>query len=344
MTMAGRSGSLRNYLVVRLLLVIPNVLVLLTMVFLLLRVAPGDPISAALGGRLPPEELARRREAAGYDRPLIVQYADYIGHVLQGDFGMTVSDNRAVSTILLVNGAATLSLTVAAVLFALAVGVPLGLLAARFRNSWLDVVIRLFGILTYAAPVFFVGIVAIIVFTGQLGLLPSGRQAGPLAQATIEPVTNIFLLDAALAGDSEAFVDGLVHLVLPAVTLGLLLMGVFVRLIRVNVAQTLRDDYVEAARARGIAERRVVLHHAFRNAMVPFVTVLGLQVALLLGGAILTETTFSWPGIGSELVRYINARDYVAVQGIMTVFALFVVGISVVIDVVNALIDPRVRY
>jgi peptide/nickel transport system permease protein len=342
--MAARSGSLRKYLVVRLALVIPNVFVLLTLVFLLLRVAPGDPISAALGGRLPAAELARRRAEAGYDRPLIVQYADYLGHVLRGDFGTTISDDRAVSTVLSINGAATLSLTVSAILVAMLVGVPLGLVAARYRNSWLDVGIRLFGVLTYAAPVFFVGVVAIIIFTGQLGLLPSGRQASPIHQATIEPTTNIFLLDALLAGSSEAFVDGLLHLVLPAVTLGLLLTGVFIRLIRVNVAQTLRDDYVEAARARGIAERRVLVQHAFRNAMVPFVTVLGLQVALLLGGAILTETTFSWPGIGSELVRYINARDYIAVQGIMTVFALLVVGISVVIDLVNALIDPRVRY
>jgi peptide/nickel transport system permease protein len=342
--MAARSGSLRKYLVVRLALVIPNVFVLLTLVFLLLRVAPGDPISAALGGRLPAAELARRRAEAGYDRPLVVQYADYLGHVLRGDFGTTISDDRAVSTVLSINGAATLSLTVSAILVAMLVGVPLGLVAARYRNSWLDVGIRLFGVLTYAAPVFFVGVVAIIIFTGQLGLLPSGRQASPIHQATIEPTTNIFLLDALLAGSSEAFVDGLLHLVLPAVTLGLLLTGVFIRLIRVNVAQTLRDDYVEAARARGIAERRVLVQHAFRNAMVPFVTVLGLQVALLLGGAILTETTFSWPGIGSELVRYINARDYIAVQGIMTVFALLVVGISVVIDLVNALIDPRVRY
>ncbi len=342
--MAARSGSMRQYLVVRLLLVVPNVFVLLTLVFLLLRVAPGDPVSAALGGRLPAEELARRRAAGGYDDPILVQFWNYLSNVLRGDFGSSIRDNRSVTDILVVNGAATLSLAVSAVLIALALGIPLGLLAARYRNSWLDVVIRIFGVLTYAAPVFFVGVVAIVVFTSTLGLLPSGQQASPIAQATVDPVTHIFLLDALLAGDSDAFVDGLEHLVMPAVTLGLLVTGVFIRLIRVNVAQTLRDDYVEAARARGISERRVVFQHAFRNAMVPFVTVLGLQVALLLGGAILTETTFSWPGIGSQLVQYINARDYVAVQGIMTVFALIVVGISLLIDFVNALIDPRVRY
>ena len=342
--MAGRSGSLRRYVAVRLLLVIPNVFVLLTLVFLLLRVAPGDPVSAALGGRLPAAELARRRAAGGYDDPIIVQYWNYLSHVVRGDLGTALSDDRSLSTILLVNGAATLSLTVGALLVALVLGVPLGLLAARYRDSALDVVIRLFGVLTYAAPVFFVGVVAITIFTGALGWLPSGQQASPIAQLTVEPVTHIFLLDALIAGDTKSFVDGVEHLIMPAVTLGLLVTGVFIRLIRVNVAQTLRDDYVEAARARGIAERRVVFQHAFRNAMVPFVTVLGLQAALSLGGAILTETTFSWPGLGSQLVQYINARDYVAVQGIMTIFALVVVGISLLIDLVNAAIDPRVRY
>ena len=342
--MAARSGSLRRYLVVRLLLVVPNVLVLLTLVFLLLRVAPGDPVSAALGGRLPAEELARRRAAGGYDDPILVQFWNYLSDIFRGDLGSAVSDNRAITDVLVVNGGATLSLAVSAVIVALALGIPLGLLAARYRNTWLDVVIRVFGVLTYAAPIFFVGVLAIMLFTATLGLLPPGQQASPIAQATVEPVTHIFLIDALVAGDTDAFVDGLEHLVMPAATLGLLVTGVFIRLIRVNVAQTLRDDYIEAARARGIGERRVVFQHAFRNAMVPFVTVLGLQVALLLGGAILTETTFSWPGIGSQLVQYINARDYVAVQGIMTIFALIVVGISVIIDFVNALIDPRVRY
>jgi peptide/nickel transport system permease protein len=342
--MAARSGSLRQYLVVRLSLVVPNIFVLLTLVFVLLRVAPGDPVTAALGGHLPPAELAKRRAAGGYDDPILVQYGHYLGHVFRGDFGTTISDNRSITNILVVNGTATLTLSVAAVVVALTIGIPLGLLAARYRDSWFDVVIRAFGIVTYAAPVFFVGVVAIVIFTAKLGLLPSGQQASPISQATIDPVTHVFLVDALIAGDSGAFVDGVKHLVMPAITLGLLITGVFIRLIRVNVAQTLRDDYVEAARARGIAERRVVLQHAFRNAMVPFVTVLGLQVALLLGGAILTESTFSWPGVGSELVRYINARDYIAVQGIMTVFALVVVAISLIIDLVNALIDPRVRY
>ncbi len=342
--MAARSGSLRTYILTRLLLVVPNVLVLLTMVFLLMRVAPGDPVSAALGGRLPPEEIARRREAAGFDRPLIVQYWEYVSGILRLDFGRTITDNRDVTDIFIVNGGATLTLTVAALFVALLVGIPLGLLAGRRRDTAPDIGIRLFGILTYAAPVFFTGLLAQMLFTSHLGWLPSGRQASPITQATLDERTHIFLLDALLAGDTDAFVDGLEHLVMPAVVLGLLLTGVFIRLIRVNLAQTLRDDYVEAAQARGVPQRRVVRSHAFRNALVPFITVLGLQIALLFSGAILTEQTFSWPGVGSQLIRYLNNRDYAAVQGIITVFALVVVVVSLLIDVVNALIDPRVRY
>lgn len=339
-----RSGSLRGYVLTRLLLLVPNVLVLLTLVFLLMRVAPGDPVSASLGGRVSAEELAERRAAAGFDRPLVVQYWEYVSGVLRLDFGRTLTDNREVTDILVVNGGATLTLTLAGLLVALAVGVPLGLWAGAHRDTAGDVAARLFGIVTYAAPVFFLGLLAQLLFVSQLGWLPSGKQAGAITQATVEDRTHIFLLDAVLSGESSAVLDGLRHLVLPAATLGLLLAGVFLRLVRVNVAQTLRDDYVEAARARGVPERRVLLGHAFRNALVPFVTVLGLQFALLFGGAILTEQTFSWPGIGSQLIRYVGNRDYAAVQGIVTFAALVVVLVSLLIDLVNAMIDPRVRY
>ena len=157
-------------------------------------------------------------------------------------------------------------------------------------------------------------------------------------------MTHFYLLDTLIAGDWSAFWDVLQHLALPALVLGLTISGVLVRLIRVNLLQTMRGDYVEAARARGVSERRVVINHAFRNALVPVVTVAGLQFAILLGGAVLTEETFNWPGIGSELIRYLNQRDYIAVQGIVTVFAIAVVMVSLLIDLVNAFIDPRVRY
>lgn len=339
------SGSLRTYLVTRLLLFVPNVLVILTIVFFLMRVAPGDPVTVAVGGQRTPEQIAQLREAAGYDRPVIVQYWEYISGVFQFDFGQTITDNREVTDILLTNGGATLTLTIAALVVALIVGVPMGLVAGRRRDTSLDASMRVFSILTYAAPVFFLGLLLQLAFGVRgLGWLPTSSQANAIMLARVPEVTHIFLIDALLAGDTDAFLDGLEHLVLPGLTLGLLLSGIFMRIVRVNLVQTLRGDYVEAARARGVSERRVVVQHAFRNALVPFVTVLGLQVALLLGGAILTEQTFNWPGIGAQLVRYLANRDYIAVQGIVTFFALAVVTVSLLIDIINAIIDPRVRY
>ena len=342
--MARQSGSLRTYVLTRLVLVIPMVWILLTMVFVLMRVAPGDPVTASLGGRLSPADLAARREALGLDRPLLVQYVDYLRDVLTFNFGRTITDNRPIREIIVDNGGATLELSIAALIVAVGIGLPFGLIAGRYRDRFIDVVLRLFGIITYAAPVFFVGLLLQLVVSQRLGLLPSSGQASAIVQATVPTKTHILALDALISGDSYALWDVIKHLILPAVTLGLLVCGVFIRLVRVNVAQTLQGDYIEAARARGIGERKVVVQHAFRNALVPVITVMGLQAALLLGGAVLTENTFNWPGLGSQLIAYLNGRDYAAVQGIITVFALAVVVISLLIDFVNALVDPRVRY
>lgn len=344
--MARSSGSLPRYLLIRLLLVIPMVWLLLTVVFILMRVAPGDPVQAAQGGRLSGPALAEMRHRLGFDKPLIVQYGEYFRDILRGDFGASTSGNATVTDVIKHEGAATLELTLAALLIALVIGFTVGLLIGRFRDSPLDVAGRLFGILTYAAPVFWVGILFQLLFVAKLGWLPGSGQADVLVNIELQnnSHTNIYLLDALINGDWSAFRNVLVHLILPALTLGLLVCGVFIRLVRVNVIQTLKHDYIEAARARGISESRVVLRHAFRNALVPVVTVVGLQAALLMSGAVLTETTFNWPGIGQALIEYLKSRDYVMVQGIVTVFALIVVGVSLVIDVVTALIDPRVRY
>jgi peptide/nickel transport system permease protein len=342
MTQSG-SGSLPRYLLQRVLLVIPMIWVILTLVFVVLRVAPGDPVSAALGGKLDADALAQRREALGFNRPLITQYGDYLSSVLHLDFGTTFSDNQPVLHVVRDNGGATVSLTVAAFAIALLVGIPLGLVAGRYRDTLPDIAIRLFGILSYAAPIFFVGFLMQVYVARPLGLPTSGA-ASPVTLFTVKPVTHILLVDVFLSGDTKAIGDVLEHLFLPAVTLGLLICGVFIRLVRVNILQTMQSDYVEAAEARGVARRLVTRRHAFRNSLVPVITVIGLQFALLLGGAVLTESTFNWPGLGQKLVNYINERDYGAVQGIITIFAVAVVLISVVVDVVNALIDPRVRY
>lgn len=342
--MTGQGTSLKRYALTRLALVLPMIFILLTLVFMLMRVAPGDPISAALGGHAPPQVIQQIKHELGYDRPLYEQYGTYLGNIARGDLGTTITDRRPVTDIIRVNGAATLELTFFAMLVAIVVGVTVGVMAGRFRDGPMDVGGRLFGIVIYATPVFFLGLLAQLFFGSYLGWLPISDRASPITQATLETHTNLFVVDAIIDRDWEALRDIVRHLILPAVTLGLVTAGVFIRLIRVNVIRTMKDDYIEAARARGIDEHSVVYHHAFRNALVPVITIVGLTMALLLGGAVLTETTFNWPGLGHELVNYLANRDYAAVQGIIIVFALVVVVVSVIIDFVNAYIDPRIRY
>jgi peptide/nickel transport system permease protein len=318
------------------------VFILLTLVFILLRAAPGDPVTATLGGRLPPEEIAARQESLGLNDPIYEQYFRYMGGALSGDFGNPITDPRSVMQIVADTAPATIELAVAGMLVAMLVGITVGALAGRLRDSPFDVVGRLFGIVVYAAPVFWTGLLAQLVFAVNLGWLPSSRRAGGFDAP--DSVTGFYVLDSILTGDMEALGSVLLHLVLPAVTLGLLIGGIFIRLVRVNMLQTLRSDYVEAARARGLRERNVLFRHAFKTALIPIVTIMGLQFALLLGNAVLTETTFNWPGLARALVDFIGARDYSAVQGIVTFIALAIVGVSLLIDVITGLIDPRVRY
>ena len=341
---SSSGGSLARYIAVRLMLVLPMIWVLLTIVFVLLRVAPGDPVSAAVGGKLSEDALDTRRAALGLDRPLVVQYLDYLGDVARLDFGKTISDNRPLLDIIRDQGGATLTLTIGAFLFAMLIGIPLGRIAGRRRDTGLDAGIRIFGVVTYAAPIFWVGIMLVLVVVNLFPGWPTNDIASVETKFLVEPRTHVLLLDVLLDGNTDYVKDVLKHHLLPCFTLGLLLSGVIIRLVRVNVIQALQGDYIEAARARGISERNVVRRHAFRNALVPVITVIGLQVALTLSGAILTERTFNWPGLGTELVQYVTARDYVAVQGLVTFFALVVVIVSLLVDILNALVDPRVRY
>lgn len=340
-----RLSPLVRYMLIRLALVIPMMWVLVTFVFVLMRVI-GDPVTAAQGGRLTAVQIAERKKDAGLDRPLLTQYWEYISGLLQGDFGRAITDKRPISNILLVNGTATLELAFWSLLVAFAVGVPLGRIAARHRDRLPDVTLRLFAILVYAAPVFFVGLLLKLAFA-PFGWPVSGRAdiaTTQLALDDVHPQTHIDILSAIFSGNPDYILDVLQHAVLPAVTLGLLTGGVFIRLVRVNLIQTMRMDYVTAARARGISEKRVMRKHAFRNALVPVVTVMGMQVAILLAGAVLTETTFEWDGIGYTLTEYLKARDFLAVQGIVTVIAVVVSIASLLIDFIVALVDPRVRF
>lgn len=344
---AGGSGSsLGRYVLVRFLLIIPTVFILVTLVFFLMRVV-GDPISASVGGRLTPAQLAERRAAAGFDRPILVQYVEYLGQVFTGDFGRTLTDNREISDILATYGTATLELVLYSLVVALVVGIPLGLLAGYLRDRWPDAVLRVFAILCYATPVFFAGLLLKLVFSVWLGWLPLSGRASTQVQLVLGRIsgsTGINTIDALRTGRWDLISDVLAHAALPAIALGLLTAGVFLRLVRTNIIGTLGQPYVDAARSRGVSESRLVRKHAYKPALIPIITVMGLQIAMMMGGAVLTETTFEWRGLGFELTRYLGARDFVAVQGIVALLAVIVAVTNFVVDVVAALIDPRVRY
>ena len=336
------SSSMRRYLITRVAMTVPMLLILLTVVFLLLRVAPGDPIAATVGDRISSEELDARREAAGLNDPMIIQYGRYLLGAVTGDFGNPVTDRRNTVQVIADTFPATFELTAVAMLVAVGFGVTIGAVAGRLRDSPFDVGGRLFGIVSYAAPVFWVALIAQLFLSVRFGWFPTGgRATGFDAPAD---VTGFYVLDSLLTWDMPALWTSIHHLMLPGLTLGLVFGGIFVRFVRVNMLQTLRSDYVEAAHARGVSERLVVYRHAFKNALVPVVTVVGLQFALLLGGSILTERVFSWPGLGNALLSFLGARDYVGVQGIITFYAIVVVVISLLIDVANAVIDPRIRH
>lgn len=340
------SGGFFRFVLTRFLLIIPTVFILVTIVFFVMR-ATGDPISAAMGGRLTPEELQRRIRAAGYDRPLIVQYADYLGDLLHGDLGTTLTDNQPVSAILAHYGAATFELAFLALIVALIVGIGLGRLAARRRDRAADAGIRTFAILCYATPVFFLGLVLKLIFAIWLNVLPaSGRSslASEMQFSRLISPTGFYIIDALQLGNMTVLADVLRHAVLPALALGLLTAGVFIRLVRTNVISTFNAGYVEAARSRGVSEKRLLNTHAWKPALIPIITVMGMQIALMLAGAVLTETTFEWKGLGFMLSQYLKARDFVAVQGIVILIAVIVAVVNFVVDVIAALIDPRVRY
>ncbi|WP_243075916.1 ABC transporter permease [Microbacterium sp. SS28] len=341
-----KSGGMWRYILVRFFLIIPTVIIVVTVVFFLTRFT-GDPITFALGGRLPPDQLAERIAAAGYDRPVIIQYFEYLAGVFRGDFGTTITDNRPVGVILLTYGSATLELAFYALVVAFAVGIPLGILAAAKRDRVPDALLRFGAILFYATPIFFVAIVLKLVFSVWLGWLPVAGRASTRTELRLqglESPTGIYLIDAIRLGSPAAVTDVLWHAVLPGLALGLLTAGIFLRLVRTNVIGTLGSQYVTSARSRGVNEYRLLTKHAYRPALIPIVTVMGLQIALLLSGAVLTEKSFEWRGIGFMLSEYIKARDFVAVQGIIIMIAIIVAFTNFLVDIIAAVIDPRVRY
>ncbi len=340
----SRIRALQYYVASRLLLAPLMVWTITTVVFLLLRATPGDPVDAILGPRAPEAQKAIVREQLGLGDPLWVQYLRYMKDLIGFNLGTSLSSRgQSVWDIIRDNFPATAELAIFSMAIALFIGVSVGILAASRPNTPLDVGGRLFGIVTYSVPLFWVGMLLQLVFSVQLGWFPLGTRY-PVTLPPPAGPTGLYTIDSLLTGNLAAFGVSVYHLVLPCFALGLVLSGIFERIVRVNLKQTLKADYVEAARARGISEHRVLLAHALKNALIPVVTVLGLTMAAMLGGAVLTEVTFSWPGLGNRLYEAISMRDYPTVQGIIVFFAVIVVIASIAIDIINAYIDPRIRY
>lgn len=336
--------NLLRYTITRVLLTIPMLFILLSLVFVILRVMPGDPVAAMLGGHAPPEVIAQKREELGLNKPLIVQYVEYLAQLARFDLGESMIFDQKVNTPIAEKLPATLELTITGMLFTLLIGVPLGAYAASRRRSGRDFGIRLYGNVAYCIPVYWMGLMLQLVFGVWLDWLPVAGRTSPRVFVSLFEKTGFYVIDTILAGNFSALGDVLVHLFLPSLTLGIVLSGIFVRLTRANMLDVLKSDYVLAARARGIPERRVVYRHALKNAFIPILTMMGLQFAILLAGAILTESTFSWPGMGRLLLERIRLRDYPTIQGVIVVFALFVSLVSLLVDLIYALIDPRVKY
>jgi peptide/nickel transport system permease protein len=340
----SRSKALQYYIAVRLLLAPLMLWTIITLVFLLMRATPGDTTDAILGNRAPEEAKRALREQLGLNIPIWQQYLDYVGNVLRLNFGESItSKGVAVWDLIGEHFPATVELSLYAIIVALVVGIGIGIFSASRPGSAIDVGGRLFGIVTYSLPIFWVGMLLQLIFAVGLGWFPLGTRF-PLSATPPTGITGLYTIDSLWTGNINQFMTALHYVAMPSLTLGLLLSGIFERIVRVNLKQTLQADYVEAARARGIAENKILLAHALKNALIPVITVLGLTFASLLGGAVLTEVTFSWPGLGNRLYEAIALRDYPTVQGIMVFFGAIVVFVSIAIDVINAYIDPRIRY
>jgi dipeptide transport system permease protein len=332
-----------RFLLTRVSLLVPTFIGMTLLAFFLIRLVPGDPIETMAGERgIDPERHAQLRAAYGFDKPVIVQYGIYIGRVLHGDLGKSLVTQESVANEFLALFPATVELAVCAIAFALLLGLPAGILAAVRRNSIFDHGVMATSLTGYSMPIFWWGLLLILTFSVWLGWTPvSGRIA---IQYDIAPVTGFMLVDSLLSSDKGAFRSALSHLVLPAIALGTIPLAVIARMTRSSMLEVLREDYVRTARAKGASTFRVIAIHALRNALIPVVTTIGLQVGTLLAGAILTETIFSWPGIGKWLVEAIGRRDYPAVQGGILLSATTIIVVNLVVDLLYGVINPRIRH
>ncbi len=332
-----------SFVLKRFVLVIPTFIGITLTAFFLIRLVPGDPIEVMSGERgMSPERLAQLRQVYGFDQPAIVQYGLYISRVLHGDLGRSFITSTPVAEEFKTLFPATMELAIAAIMFAILLGVPAGLLAAVKRNSILDHGVMGASLVGYSMPIFWWGLLLIILFSVQLGVTPVSGRIG--VEYFIEPVTGFLLIDSLLSGEEGAFASALSHLILPAIVLGTIPLAVIARMTRSAMLEVLGEDYIRTARAKGLPPSRVIGLHALRNALIPVVTVIGLQTAYLFTGAILTETIFSWPGVGKWLIDAIARRDYPVLQGGILLIGTIVMAVNLLVDITYGFINPRMRH
>jgi peptide/nickel transport system permease protein len=326
----------------RILQIIPVLLGVSIIVFFMVRAIPGDPAQILLGQTATQEQVQAMRAQMGLDKPVPVQYVLFLRDAFTGDLGESIVTGRPVTVELMARLPATLELTAFAMFVAVLVGVPVGVISAVKQYSILDKITSVLALTGISMPIFWLAMILVVIFTVNLQLLPfPGRLS---SETTITAITGLVLVDSLLTFNLAGFWDGLKHLILPAVALGTIPMAVVTRMTRSSMLEVMNEDYVRTARAKGVVPWRVVSKHALRNAMLPTVTVIGLQVGLLMGGAIITERIFAWPGVGQIAYDSINRRDYAMIQGVVLYGALFFVLVNLLVDILYAVLDPRVRY
>jgi len=332
-----------TFLLRRLALIVPTFFGVTLLAFALIHLIPGDPVENLSGERgMDPARRSRLLHEFGLDRPLPVQYAQYVGNVLRGDLGSSLTTHEPVMDEFLTLFPATVELGFFAFVFALAIGLPAGIIAALRRNTVADYAVMGVSLTGYSMPIFWWGLLLILFFSVHLGWTPvSGRIA---VEYDVPASTGFMLIDALKSGDSGAFRSAISHLILPSIVLGTIPLAVIARMTRSSMLEVLREDYVRTARAKGLPRWKIILVHALRNALIPVITVIGLQVGLLLSGAILTETIFSWPGVGNWLIHGVQSRDYPVVQGGILLIATIVISVNLIVDVLYGVINPRIRH
>lgn len=310
--------------------------------FFMVRAIPGDPAQIMLGQQASQEQVQQLTEKMGLDKPIFVQYGLFLKDAVRGDLGDSTVTGRPVTTELLVRLPATLELTAFAMLIAILVGIPVGVISAVRQYSLLDKSTSVLALTGISMPIFWLAMILVVIFGVNLELLPFPGRLDPTTGITA--ITGLVLVDSLLTLNFAGFWDGLLHLIMPALALATIPMAVIMRMTRSSMLEVMNEDYVRTARAKGVVPWRVVFKHALRNAMLPTITVIGLQTGLLMGGAIITETIFSWPGIGLYTYNSISSRDYASIQGVVLYAALLFVLINLLVDILYAILDPRVRY